>query len=60
MEKYLKGAFRFVVGFGCMAFFLYWILSRFMAVGGGVGVIILIVALLAGAASAAYPDDEKE
>jgi len=60
MEKFFKGAFRFVVGFGCLAFFLFWVVGKFTEIGGAGAAAIFFVALLGGIASAAYPDEEGE
>ena len=56
--KLLRGAFKFIVGFGCTAFFSYWLLIKFMTVGDGTGIAIFIFSLLVGISSAAIKDDE--
>lgn len=58
--RLLKGVFKFVIGFGCTAFFLYWILSKFMQVGGGMGVAILLFSILVGISSAVEKEDGDE
>jgi hypothetical protein len=56
--KILRGTFKFIVGFGCTAFFSYWLLSKFMTVGDGTGIAIFIFALLVGIVSAVEKDEE--
>ena len=56
--KLLRGAFKFIVGFGCTAFFLFWILSKFMQVEGGMAFAIMVFALLVGIVSAVEKDEE--
>lgn len=56
--KLLKGAFKFIAGFGCTAFFSYWLLSKFMTVGDGTGIAIFIFALLVGISAAATKEDD--
>lgn len=56
----LKGLFRFIIGFGCTAFFLYWILAKFIEINDFIGILILILSILVGVSSAFSKDDDKQ
>lgn len=56
----IKAIFRFIVGFGCTAFFSYWLLNKFMTVGDGTGIAIFIFAILVGIVSAIDKEEDNK
>lgn len=58
--KLLKGIFKFIIGFGCTAFFLVWILRKFMDITDLVGIIIFVFSILVGISSAISKEEDEK